>query len=66
MKSYLVRLPVSGVLEIEVEAQNEDEAIAKALESDATNDHITEWNTHRQIVQGNVFHGILNEAEAIE
>lgn len=66
MKTYNVRLPITGCVDIEVEAENEDEAIEKALETQVTNDDITEWETCEQIVKGNVFYGHTNEAEATE
>lgn len=66
LKTYAVRLPITGVIDINIEAESEDDAIEKALDSDITSDDISEWETCRQIVQGNVFHGHTNEAEAQE
>lgn len=64
MKTYGVTLPVTGILYVEVEAENENDAIDKAMEADVTIDDIQEWESHRQIVQGNVFHGHTNNADA--
>jgi hypothetical protein len=65
MKQYLVRLPITGVVEVYVEAESEDDAIDNALETDITIDDIVEWDICRQIVQGNVFHGRMNAAEVV-
>lgn len=62
MKRYAVTLPVSGRLLVEVEAENEDEALDKAFEVDAKDGDL-EWETHRRLVYGNVFAGMQREAE---
>lgn len=59
---YSVRIPVVGYAEIEVEAQNEEDAERVALEH-ATNKDIVELDYLRQIVVGYVFHGVLNSIE---
>jgi len=59
---YNVRIPVVGYAEIEVEAQNEEDAERVALEH-ATNKDIVELDYLRQIVVGYVFHGVLNSIE---
>jgi nicotinate-nucleotide pyrophosphorylase len=65
MKTYGVSLPISGTVYIEVEAEDEDDAIEKALISDqCVLDNIETWEAHRQITQGNFFYGTRNEAEA--
>lgn len=66
MKTYLVRLPITGSVDVEIEADNEDAAIEAALNSEISIDDITEWDVCKQIVTGNVFWGIINEAEAEE
>lgn len=64
MKTYSVALPITGVLVLDVEASSEEEAIDKAMD-EATLDHLEEWEAHKKIVQGNVFYGNQNEAEAM-
>ncbi len=66
MKTYGVTLPITGTVYVEVEAESEDDAIEKALESEVDSDDIESWETHRKIVQGNVFYGGQNEADAQE
>lgn len=66
MKMYSVVIPITGILEVTVEAEDEEAAIEKALEADVSNDNILEWETCRKIVTGNVFHGHTNEAHAEE
>ncbi len=65
MKTYNVAVPFTGVAYVTVEAENKKDAINKALMSeDLDFKNCEELEYHRQIVQGNVFHGCLNEAEA--
>ncbi len=65
MKTYAVTVPFTGTMFIEVQAENEDDAIETAL-SEVTSEHIEGWNAVRKIVQGNVFHGEQNDASAEE
>lgn len=65
MKTYSVRIPITGIADLEVEAENEQAAIEKAM-NEVKQEDITEWNPHEIIVQGNVFYGHTNEAEAEE
>jgi hypothetical protein len=66
MKSYGVKVPITGHVFIEVEAPSEEAAINQAMSSDITIDKIEEWDTCEHICQGNVFYGMLNDAEAEE
>lgn len=66
MNTYNVRIPITGVVDVEVEAENEDEAIEAAMQKEVSTDDITEWETCRQIVQGNVFNGHTNEVDVSE
>lgn len=74
-KIYYVRVPFTGYYTVEVEkVDGEKEAIEKAMDLDI---HLTiensnklpgcpeivEWNTHKQIVQGNFFCGTLNKVD---
>lgn len=59
-KEFVVTLPITGIVEVTVEAENEEEALNLALEQ-ATLKDIVEWEAHKQICEGNVFHGVLNE-----
>lgn len=64
---YNVTLPITGTVFIsDIEADSEEEAIEKAMEANITTEDIEEWNTHERIVEGNVFRGMQNEAEAQE
>ncbi|MCY6957850.1 hypothetical protein [Clostridium brassicae] len=62
MKNYTVSVPISGWVCVSVEANNEDEAISKAFE-EATLEDLEEWEMHKCIVEGNVFHGLMNEID---
>ncbi len=64
MPKYGVTLPVNGSVYVEVDANSEDEAIEKALQSDVTNDDIQEWSTYDELVHGNVFCGSDSHASA--
>lgn len=67
MKRFNVTLPITGVIYVDdIEAETEKEAIEKAMEQPLTIDQVEEWQTHEQIVEGNVFHGHTNKASAEE
>jgi len=66
MKEYEVRLPVAGFVIVSVEANDETEALDKAMSSDISTDDMEEWNVYEHIVQGNVFYGPLNSYEIDE
>ncbi len=53
MKSYSVTIPIAGHAYITLEADSEEEAIEKAMESVSIND-IAEWEPMKQFNQGNV------------
>ncbi|EPZ47610.1 hypothetical protein [Alicyclobacillus acidoterrestris] len=65
MKTYIVEIPLTGYVSVEVEAESEQEAIDRAFE-EAQLEHIEEWDLHRQIVRGNVFSGLRNEIHVEE
>lgn len=67
MKKYLVNLPITGYISIEVEAKNEEMAIDKAFESEECNlDNLIEWEACESVCEGNVCYAILTDAEAEE
>jgi hypothetical protein len=67
MKRYSVDVPISGYINIEVEADTEEDAIRTALESDDLKiDNVVEWEAHEKICEGNVCNAIFWEAEATE
>jgi hypothetical protein len=50
---------------LSVEATSTEDAIDKALESPALHlENVHEWEAHRCVTDGNVFRGLLNEADA--
>ncbi len=63
MKTYGVTVPFTGSMYIEVEAESEEAAITSAI-NEVTSDHIEGWEACEKVVGGNVFYGVLNEAEA--
>lgn len=67
MKKYFVTVPISGYASIEVEANTEEEAINKAINSNDLNlGNIAEWDAHAHINEGNVCNAILWNAVAEE
>lgn len=67
MKTYTVAVPMTGVIYVNVEADTDAEAIEKALQSeDLKLDNVEEWEYHKKVVQGNVFHGVQREIEVLE
>lgn len=65
-KKWQVSLPITGVVIVYVEAATEEEAIDAAFDKGASSEDIEEWQTHRKIVEGNIFHGEMNSASAEE
>lgn len=63
---YAVSLPITGFVYFEIEADNEEQAIAKCMESDITTNDIAEWGVHEHVIEGNVFHGMLNSIDVEE
>ncbi len=67
MARWLVTLPFTGTVSVEVEADSEEAAIEAALnDEEVTTDDIDQWETCRIITEGNVTHAMQNEAEAME
>lgn len=66
MKTFSVRLPISGYISAEVEAENEAEAIQQALVKSYQLDDIVDLEVHEKLVEGNVFYGRLARADAEE
>lgn len=62
MKEYIIKMPVTGLLVRTVNANSEEEAIEK-FHNEVTIDDIETWESHEQIVKGNVFYGVQNEME---
>lgn len=67
MKTYTVGIPITGVIYLTLEAEDEQDAIAKAMESDdLTLDNLEEWEPHEVIAKGNVCYASTNYASAME
>lgn len=64
MATYSVKVPITGYLYVDVEAESEKEAIAAALEADTKLQDVEEWSVHEHITQGHFFYGLLNSANA--
>lgn len=65
-KRFFVRIPITGHVTAEVEADDEESAIDKAMELTFSTKDIEEWDVSRYIVRGNVFYGTIRQAEAEE
>lgn len=63
MKVFGISKPITGILYKEIEAKSEKEAMDAFHKGDLTIDDVIEWEMHETIVQGNVFYGMLNQAE---
>lgn len=67
MKRYTVKVPIVAVCYIDVEAENEQDAIKKAFESeDLDLKNVEEWEPLEHITQGNVIYTYHNDAEIVE
>lgn len=53
-KVYGVTIPIAGHVYVEVEADDEDDAIEKAMESDFTSESIESWEALTTFTEGNV------------
>lgn len=73
-KTFFVRLPLNAVVSIQVEATSEKQAIEQALDNfdgllDLTSEQgydLEEWQVEDKLLQGNVWYGLLYQAEAEE
>lgn len=54
MPRYSVTLPIVGSVSVEVEADNEEMALAAALESDIDFKDVDQWEVLRRRCRGNV------------
>ena len=67
MKKYSVMIPIAAACFLEVEAQNEEEAIEKALYSEELSlDRVEEWDAFKEFCSGNIIHVHNNKAYAEE
>lgn len=67
MKKYNVVIPIAGIICIEVDAENEEEALQKGFNSEElTLDNVAKWDAYEKIVEGNCLHVNVNEAYAEE
>ena len=75
MKQYSVLIPVLLSVSVSIEADNEKEAIEKAVKQADFNVKVNdsdlgyelhEWSVYDKISQGNYYHGHICEADAQE
>ena len=67
MKKYTVKVPIVAVCYVEVEAENEQEAIDMAFESDDLKlENVDEWEPLEHIVKGNVVYTYNSDVEVEE
>jgi len=65
LKEFCVSVPIAGYAVVVVDAESEDEAKKKALES-VTLEDMESWEALEQIVEGNCFYGPMNKIEVEE
>jgi hypothetical protein len=67
MKTYEVKLPITGYISGFVEAESEEDAYLKfhdQIKTETTGNYEEfAWETHKEVCQGNVFSGELNDME---
>ena len=66
MKTFQVRIPITGYIAVEVTAEDEVQAKELAFATEATLDDVEEWELHEQVCTGNVLHAVLNEISVEE
>ena len=60
MNTYNVKMPIVGYAIVEVEAENETDAIKAALDEVSSSD-IEQWQAVEQISRGNILYADVNE-----
>jgi hypothetical protein len=65
MKEYVVSVPICGYAVVTIEAENEKEAIEKALDTVELSD-TESWEALEHITEGNCFNGPMNDIEVEE
>jgi len=70
-QEYSVRIPVTGFVEVTIEADSPADAIDRALDLEIDIDEPMmydhcEFETHEIITDGNMFYGAINEVEVEE
>lgn len=65
MTEYCVQVPICGYAVVMIEAENEKEAIEKAIENVELSD-MESWEALEHVVEGNCFNGLLNDIEVEE
>lgn len=67
MKLYTVKVPIVAVCYVGVKAENEEDAIEKAFDSeDLELKNVEEWDAYRIIAEGNYLHTSNNRAEIVD
>lgn len=55
MKRYIVNIPIAGFVSVDVEAENEKDAIEKAFDSEELDlKNCEEWEAFSQLCEGNI------------
>lgn len=60
MIKYGISMPISGFIYKELEAESKEEAKEKFYALEIKTQDISDWDMHEKIVNGNVFHGLLD------
>ena len=66
MKKFGVTIPLTGYVYVELEAESEEEAVAKGMAEDFSVVDIEDWETVEQVCQGNICYAMENKAYAEE
>lgn len=68
MEKYSVWLPLVAEIYVEVEAEDKQDAIDKALDTDiditVQGGEVNDYSLMTKVVEGNFYHGSINNAEA--
>ena len=65
MTEYCVSVPICGYAVVMIEAENEKEAIEKAIENVDLSD-MESWEALEHVTEGNCFNGPMNDIEVEE
>lgn len=65
-KYATVNIPITGYVTVDVEVEDGEDPIDKAMNSEISTDDIADWNTTEAVVKGSVCYADLWYAEVVE
>ena len=66
MKRFTVQVLFCGYIQVEIEAESDDEAINKAIENGYCNDDIVEMDLYKNAIEGHICYLPCYKAEIVD